>query len=296
MLIHCWALTADGRRVASADLDGRIRLYDTCGTPVLTCGCPGGSIQSLAFTPGGRLLAVCVEGRMATLVDVATGRPVTPLQGHAGDIVRAALSPDGRSVATCDKEGSVRLWEAATGRSRACLQPAGPAGFLATSFSPDGTLLAAGGVSLDAAADAFVGVLVLWDVASGRERARFTEPDLIPLELAFSPDATRVAGAGKGLTWAGDGGIALWDLATGPRWRRVLPTDEFPYATAFSPDGRAVAASVSRSGWVWDADTGRECGGFAGYGAAAFTPDGKALLLGSADGTVRVQDWTSPPE
>jgi WD40 repeat protein len=85
------------------------------------------------------------------------------------------------------------------GNKRHCLEGhTGEVRFLA--FSPDGRTLATGG---------YGGVVHLWDVASGKERARFTGHTGLIWAAAFAPDVRTLATGGEDTT------ILVWDV-TGP--------------------------------------------------------------------------------
>jgi len=66
-------------------------------------------------------------------------------------------------------------------------------------FSPDGTRLATVGND---------GAAIVWDIASGEERSRFTGHDGDVFAVAFSPSGTRLATAGR------DRLVRVWDLAS----------------------------------------------------------------------------------
>jgi WD40 repeat protein len=161
------------------------------------------------------------------------------------------------------------------------------------SFSPDGKALASG------AADK---TLRLWDVASGKNTATFTNPAITQIQcVAFSPDGKTVAACGpEHVVW-------LWDTASGGEARTIkVPMEGQQYlsAVAFSPDGKTVAEAGTNknSPHVWDVATGKmvtnfplkDRGDFSR--CLAFSPDGKTLAVGYNEGDLRLWEVSSGKE
>lgn len=148
-----------------------------------------------------------------------SGKSLYVLTGHGrpghkdDDVADVALSPDGALLATAgDDDGTVRLWDMATGHCVAVL-PAQRGFVRAVAFSPDGQSLAAVG-SIGNERPRPVGGVIVWDVKSHRERARFFAHNDPATAVAFLPDGQTLATVG------GDqskdevlyGSVRLWDL------------------------------------------------------------------------------------
>lgn len=101
------------------------------------------------------------------------------------------------------------------------------------------------------------------------------------MDLAFSPDGSRVAVAGSGPP------LSLWDTHTGRQLWRVQPREAGLWGEVrFSPDGRWVGVSnlITDEGQtrIWDVRTGKELiGPQKGWNGQylAFSPNGRQVAL-----------------
>ncbi|GAA4442339.1 WD40 repeat domain-containing protein [Phytohabitans houttuyneae] len=284
-------------------------------------------VQSLAFSPDGRLLATGSSDGTVRLWNPATGRPVgKPLTGHTKQVDAVDFSPDGDLLATGSSDGTARLWNPATG------QPVGNPltgnGWVRTlAFSPNGRLLATGGeagtilwnpttgkpvgapnaghprrvhaiaFSPDGrllATGSEAGTIRLWNPVTGRlvdtpPTGHATQVNA----MAFSPDGQLMA------TGSSNGSMRLWNLATAEAVGQPTgSTDGWAPALAFSPDGRLLAVGDADRALLWnptnDLPVGEPMRGHTGrVRAVAFSPDGRLLATGSEDGTVRLWNPTT---
>ncbi|HYT87091.1 MAG TPA: protein kinase [Gemmataceae bacterium] len=141
VFVQCVASNADGSLVASASVDGVVKIWDMAseralhslphprgmvGRPIPPDWqknptdpdlkipyVPGGLVPALAFTPDGRRLATAAADATITLWDIATGQEALILRLPARSARVLAFSPDGHLLACiCDKEGAVRVFNA----------------------------------------------------------------------------------------------------------------------------------------------------------------------------------------
>jgi WD40 repeat protein len=101
-MVTALAATADGKRLASADLDGNLFLWDLSGKSAPRKLAPQRTVLSLAFTLDGRtLLAGTALGNAASemqLWDVAAGK-ITARRELSDHVRACTVSPDGRQLA-----------------------------------------------------------------------------------------------------------------------------------------------------------------------------------------------------
>lgn len=273
------------------------------------------AINSVAFSPDGKLVLTGSDDKMAKLWDLS-GRELQTFVGHTSDVSSVAFSPRGEQILTGSADSTAKLWDL----NGKLLQTfvGHVAVVAAVAFSPNGKQVLTGSedgtlklwdlsgkvlltfMTKDSAVSSVVfspdgkqvlagvaNAAKLWDI-SGKELQTYVDPTSMLSSVAFSPD-------GKQILTGNKGGIArLWDLTGGeirafePKKRRSI------YAVAFSPDGQKVLTTHSEGRVVmWDL-LGKELQLFRGQfsnipvRSAVFSPDGKQILTGSGDATAKL--------
>jgi WD40 repeat protein/tRNA A-37 threonylcarbamoyl transferase component Bud32 len=105
------AYSPDRTRVASAGIDGAIRVWDLPSRKQVAAmtGHPGGA-YGVAFTPDGDRLVSGGNDGQVRVWDVRSGRELRALAGHTDAACAVAVHPSGRTIATGGRDRRVRIW------------------------------------------------------------------------------------------------------------------------------------------------------------------------------------------
>ena len=284
------AFSPDRCLLASTSSDATARIWDIASSKpsersVLRQS--GDRLHALAFAPNSRTIAIgsgALNG-FIWLYDVSDSKPqeAGTLRGARGAIDALSFSADGKHVAGAGEDRTLRIWESArgtNGEARALLlghtQPV-----RAVAFSPDGSGAAT------AARDATVRLWTLGRIRS-TERAVLSHGGEVNA-LAYAPDGKTLATASQ------DGAIRLWDLtAIKPSVRAELRGHTGAVRALLIAPGADTIVSVGDDlrvrNWSFGSGTQFREWEVSGRPATrvAFTPDGRYMAKGTADGTVEL--------
>lgn len=112
------AYSPDGKTLASSgSSDGTIQFWDVeTGKHTKTLKGHTDTVQSIAFSPDGKMLVSGSKDDTLRVWDTGTGRMLQKLAGHTADIKTVVFSRDGKMIASGSEDATVRLWDAETGR------------------------------------------------------------------------------------------------------------------------------------------------------------------------------------
>ena len=246
-------------------------------------GAEGG--RSLAFDPGGDLLAVAFSGGQPEtpiiVWDPRSGEEVARLMAPGSTAWNPLWSPDGEWLTAASSNGStsaVTTWEVRTGRQLVTIESP----FIGEIDLYDNETLA-----ITHGPEQRVG---FYDLATGEEVDRLETPGLEPLYLAVDRQHQRMAISARHER------LEVWDLESRSLlWSRALSSSR---RIVVDPSGE-VLALTGAEGMVrlLDLNDGSEIVTLPGHNAAvgdvAFTPTGDRLVSVGNDGETRI--WSVGP-
>lgn len=254
----------------------------------------GEVLRSVAFTPDNAVLASVAgntEDFAIHLWDVVSGEAIGTLGGHGGIVWDVAFSPDGKMLASVSSDGTAKVWDWDNGELLKSIDF--PAEVVSVSFSPDGQILAVGGVDepqnqLRRAA--------VWTVSVGSWNPLLKFPEYTNMSaMAYSPDGHTLVGGGTSRN------VLVWKTSDGATLFRLSHAHQVGDAT-ISPDGSTVATATCETVvntectegavWLWNLSTGGFIKRLADFPTivtrVAFSPDGSFLIAGARGGMLRV--------
>lgn len=283
--VHDGALSPNGRTFATCLDQGEVLIWSTENPRVINRLKHEGAVGSLAYSRDGRMVASCpLSDTQVKLWDIASGE-LLHVFPHDRLVYSVAFSPDGAALACAVAYGTVTVWDLTTKEPTQLTNVASST----LSYSPDGSVLACG--AYDIGAGGIVHSAKLWDFET--EQVTHTFPGFRArgiLRVAFSRDGARLA---VGVT---TGIITVWDVINetkivtlAGRGGETWPGNS---SLLFSPNGGQLLSAELRSITFWDVTTGKLQFELKAHDQditfLAMTPDGKTLITGSADSTVKL--------
>ncbi|MBI4676781.1 MAG: caspase family protein [Elusimicrobia bacterium] len=295
--VEAVAFSPDGLRLATGSDDFTARVWELTsgsggGAVVLENsrvygdgGKGGNSVEDVAFSPDGRLLAVATGGyKTVKLLEAAGGGHVRTLEGNDISVDAVSFCPTGKRLVSGAWNNTARLWEVETGKELMVFKGRAK-GLTSVGVSPDGRVLAL---------ERDHGETALWDLGVGQEARRVKYGDWRG-PWAFSPDGRWLATEALFL----EHGAMLWDVASGAEGRK-FKLGAVVSVAAITPDGsKLFAAEYQGAAKTWALESGRElrtfpCDGRSWFNVA-FTPDGRYMIVPSST-TARMTDLDTGEE
>jgi WD40 repeat protein len=240
---------------------------------------------------------------------------VATLKGHTDTVYAIDFSPDGRFVLTGSGDKTLKLWNVKYQRE-VHTYGSGPNGHqqlvLAATFSPNGFRIASAGSDnaariwfsrssgeLPHLASVYASLFPIAEIYADIPPKNLAHPNIVD-SIAFDPAGRQLA------TGCHDGAVRIWDVATGKQVREikahVTPAAAAVYCVAWTADGKEIlSGSFDRSMKLWNASDGKLIREFKGYKekesekghrdgifSLAISPDGKLVVSGSSDRSIKL--------
>lgn len=276
------SFSADGKFLASAGLDGTVRIYSVADrTLAQVLDGPQVGLEWVKWHPKGPVVAAGAEDGSVWMWNANTGTYMQSFMGHTDSCSCGSFSSDGKLLVTGSRDNSIRVWNPKDGQ---CLHRFEGHGFHTAEVSclavhPQATEMHRY-LAMSGAVD---GSVCFSHIDNGRILVRFSEHGDHSVEaVAFSPNFAFAASVGM------DGKLVIYDLVT-MQVRCSCAHPDGVSCLGWHPQEPAVwSACVDGVVRLWDARTGQCLESYSGNAdvivSLTVDPTGDLLLTGADNG------------
>ena len=111
--ISALAVSKDGKKVASGDRAGKVRVWDWGGKNPSSKDFEGhlGGVDSLSFSPDASILASAGRDDLVKTWNTSSLENLQTFKGHKNDVRGVVFAPDSQTIASAGLDGFVKIWE-----------------------------------------------------------------------------------------------------------------------------------------------------------------------------------------
>ena len=279
--VYSIAVSSSGEYIASGGADKKVHLWNAhTGQRIRSFEGHEAFIRSVVFHPDNQTVISGSADKTIRIWEISTGRETVNLEGHTGIVYSIAIDASGRYLVSGSEDKTVRLWDIKeeqeinkfTGHTHEVMSVA---------IDGSGEIIVSGSDDYN---------IRLWDRKSNRaQRIWHAHKDMIR-SVTVSPSGEAIISGGL------DGAIRLWKPTSRKSIKSFGPIhDERIHAVTFSRDGQTLlAGGEGRKIYISKINSGPLEKIPQHHHGTVFslsvTPDGKTVVSGSGDGTIKLWD------
>jgi WD40 repeat protein len=247
-LVQSLKFSPDGTLLASGGFR-TVKLWrkSSSGKPVSLTGLDA-TARSLAVSSDGKVAAIGEETGHIEVFDLATGKPIKTLTGHAAAVTAAAFTADGTKLVTSAQDKTFRVWNVADAQQIASVET--PSAVNAVAIVADGKQVATGGED---------NVIRLWELPAAKsDEAPKPLKELTGHGGPITSLAPMGSAAGQLVSGSKDGTVRVWELASGNAAKNLNHGSPV-VGVGVSTDGKRLSSvSSANNAKLWNAESGQQ--------------------------------------
>jgi WD40 repeat protein len=238
------AFASNGHFVAAGSRDGDEQVWDAESAELVSHSNLRSKILSIEFDRTSSLLVTGSSNGVVNVNDVASGMPVTVLDGPTAVVRTAHFDPSSTRIVGASWDGTARIWNAMAPYRRWSSSPVADDCDLATSLEPDRRFLA---ISCNDRPTR------IWDTA--RDQLVAELPSVTPAGAGLASAYPAVSVPGDRAAIAQGETVEIYELPSA-RLLRKIPHGAPVTAVAFAADGRDIVSGAVDGSLVVTRDNG----------------------------------------
>jgi WD40 repeat protein len=286
--INALAWSPDDRYIATADNDGKVRVWDGARKRIIvTYTGHTGAVYALAWSHDGTRIASGGNDDTVQIWTATTGQKIITYSGHTDTVNAVTWSPHDTRIASASDDNTVKVWDVIDGTT-VYTYTGHHSGVTSIAWSFDGTRIAS-------VANENKNEVQVWDATTGGHILTFSssDPNSLVDMVAWAPDNTRIA-------FNIDNTVQIKDATTLGKIVSIVCSGhkDTVNAMTWSPDSKYIA-SGDNDGTVkvCDSTTGDNIATYkissASVSSLVWASDDRRIATAGSDGTIQIWDALS---